>query len=138
MTDLTSAPVSEKFLIHGDLVTDRGIVKAGLLVIDGDRIVYAGRADHFDEPGFASSEVPAANVIALPAGQRMLPGLVDIHNHGGNGGDFPSGDEASARVTVGVRPILGANDSGTTPTRVSWRGNSSVSCNAISTSHNPN
>lgn len=100
MTDLTSAPASEKFLIHGDLVTDRGIVKAGLLVIDGDRIVYAGRADHFDEPGFASGDVPAANVIALPAGQRMLPGLVDIHNHGGNGGDFPSGDEASARVAV--------------------------------------
>ncbi len=100
MTDSTPAPVSEKFLIQGDVVTDNGIVEGGLLAIDGDRIVYAGRADHFDEPGFDAGELDAANVISLPAGQRILPGLIDVHNHGGNGGDFPSGDEASARVAV--------------------------------------
>ncbi|UIK87756.2 N-acetylglucosamine-6-phosphate deacetylase [Arthrobacter polaris] len=44
--------------------------------------------------------MPAANIISLPAGQRLIPGLIDVHNHGGNGGDFPSGDEASARVAV--------------------------------------
>jgi N-acetylglucosamine-6-phosphate deacetylase len=100
MTDSTPAPVSEKFLIQGDVVTDNGIVEGGLLAIDGDRIVYAGRADHFDEPGFDADEMDAANVISLPAGQRILPGLIDVHNHGGNGGDFPSGDEGSARVAV--------------------------------------
>lgn len=100
MTDPTAAPVSEKFLIQGDVVTDNGIVEGGLLAIEGDRIVYAGRADHFDEPGFGSDDLQAANIISLPAGQRILPGLIDVHNHGGNGGDFPSGDEASARVAV--------------------------------------
>ncbi|WP_425862389.1 N-acetylglucosamine-6-phosphate deacetylase [Arthrobacter sp. TWP1-1] len=100
MTAPTPAPVSEKFLIQGDVVTDNGIVEGGLLAIEGDRIVYAGRADHFDEPGFDADEMDAANVISLPAGQRILPGLIDVHNHGGNGGDFPSGDEASARVAV--------------------------------------
>lgn len=100
MTDPTSAPVSEKFLIQGAVATDHGIVEGGLLAIDGDRIVYAGRADHFDEPGFGAAELDAANIISLPAGHMLLPGLVDVHNHGGNGGDFPSGDEASARKAV--------------------------------------
>ena len=100
MTASIPAPVSEKFLVQGDVVTDNGIVEGGLLAIDGDRIVYAGRADHFDEPGFDANEMDPANVIVLRAGQRILPGLIDVHNHGGNGGDFPSGDEASARVAV--------------------------------------
>ncbi len=100
MTDANSTPLPAKYLLQGSVVTDRGIVEGGLLAIDGDRIVYAGRADHFDEPGFAAAEVDAANIISLPAGQMIIPGLVDIHNHGGNGGDFPSGDEASARTAV--------------------------------------
>ncbi|WP_269937037.1 N-acetylglucosamine-6-phosphate deacetylase [Arthrobacter sp. HY1533] len=100
MTEPTSAPVSEKFLIQGAVATDHGIVEGGLLAIDGDRIVYAGRADHFDEPGFGAAELDAANIISLPSGHMLLPGLVDVHNHGGNGGDFPSGDEASARKAV--------------------------------------
>lgn len=100
MTDPSSAPVSEKFLIQGAVATDHGIVEGGLLAIDGDRIVYAGRADHFDEHGFGAADLDAANVISLPAGHMLLPGLIDVHNHGGNGGDFPSGDAASARTAV--------------------------------------
>ncbi len=100
MTDPTPAPLPTKYLLRGSLATDRGVIDGGLLAIDGDRIVYAGRADHFDEPGFDSASIDAANVISLPSGHRILPGLVDIHNHGGNGGDFPSGNEASARTAI--------------------------------------
>ncbi|MFQ4147329.1 amidohydrolase family protein [Arthrobacter sp. LAPM80] len=100
MTDPTTEPTSVKFLIQGALATEHGIIEGGLLAIDGDRIVYAGRVDHFDEQGFGPEDLDAANIISLPAGHRILPGLVDIHNHGGNGGDFPSGDEASARTAV--------------------------------------
>ncbi len=100
MTEPTPAPLTTKYLLHGTVATDRGIVESGLLAIDGDRIVYAGRADHFDEPGFGQAEVDAANIISLPHGQMIIPGLIDVHNHGGNGGDFPSGDEASARTAV--------------------------------------
>lgn len=100
MTDPIPASVSTKFLIQGAIATDRGIVNHGLLAIDGDRIVYAGRADHFDEPGFDPEDMDAVNIISLPTGQQILPGLVDIHNHGGNGGDFPSGNEASARTAI--------------------------------------
>lgn len=100
MTETTAAALPQKFLIQGSIATDHGIVEGGLLAIDGDRIVYAGRADHFDEPGFESENMDAANVISLPAGHMLIPGLIDVHNHGGNGGDFPSGDESSARVAV--------------------------------------
>ena len=100
MTVPSPAPVSTKYLIQGAVVTDHGIIEGGLLAIEGDRIVYAGRADHFDEPGFDQADMDAVNVISLPADQRLIPGLIDVHNHGGNGGDFPSGDEASARIAV--------------------------------------
>ncbi|WP_104092255.1 N-acetylglucosamine-6-phosphate deacetylase [Arthrobacter sp. GMC3] len=96
----TAEQTPVKKLIHGSIVTDHGVIEGGLLAIEGDRIVFAGRADHFDEPDFDASDVDAANVFAVPAGQRIIPGLVDVHNHGGNGGDFPSGNEASARKAV--------------------------------------
>lgn len=94
----TAAPL--KKLIHGQIATDHGIIKSGLLAISGDRILYAGRADHFDEPGFGDDDLQAVNVISIPDGHYVIPGLVDIHNHGGNGGDFPGGNEESARTAV--------------------------------------
>ncbi len=100
MTAPTSTPQPTKYLMQGAVVTDHGIVKGGLLAVDGDRIVYAGRADHFDESGFEQADVDAANIISLPDGHMIIPGLIDVHNHGGNGGDFPSGDESSARTAV--------------------------------------
>ncbi|WP_154605704.1 N-acetylglucosamine-6-phosphate deacetylase [Arthrobacter sp. AQ5-05] len=96
----TAAHLPIKQLIHGSIVTDHGVIEGGLLAIAGDRIVYAGRADHFDDPDFEAADVDAANVFAVPAGHRIIPGLVDVHNHGGNGGDFPSGNESSARTAV--------------------------------------
>jgi len=98
MTETHALPAVAKKLIHGSIVTDHGIIEGGLLAIAGDRIVYAGRADHFDEPDFA--DVDAANVISVPAGHYVVPGLIDVHNHGGNGGDFPSGNEDSARIAI--------------------------------------
>lgn len=96
----TAAHMPAKKLIHGALVTEQGVIEGGLLAIAGDRIVFAGRADHFDEPDFEGADVDAANVISIPAGHQIIPGLVDLHNHGGNGGDFPSGQEDSARTAV--------------------------------------
>lgn len=100
MTEPHAESISAKKLIHGALATDQGIIEGGLLAIDGDRIVYSGRADHFEESGFDTAALEASNVVSVPAGSYILPGLIDIHNHGGNGGDFPSGEEASARKAV--------------------------------------
>lgn len=104
---------TDRRLITGTLVTDGTVIDDGLLAVEGDRIIYAGAASGFASPGFESSGFDAAapggahsgrpadvERLELPAGSFILPGLVDIHNHGGNGGDFPGGEEASARRAV--------------------------------------
>ncbi|MFJ4027660.1 N-acetylglucosamine-6-phosphate deacetylase [Paenarthrobacter sp. NPDC089989] len=91
-----SAPSHQ--ILLGTLVTDGTVVEDGLLAIEGDRIAYAGQAPAFvpeDFPGFQS-----AIRHGVPAGHYLLPGLVDVHCHGGNGGDFPGGEESSARKAV--------------------------------------
>ncbi|MEV0458359.1 N-acetylglucosamine-6-phosphate deacetylase [Catellatospora methionotrophica] len=62
--------------ISGRIVTPDGVVE-GSLHLDGDRIGSV-------EPG------PAAD-------RWVLPGFVDIHNHGGGGFTFTTGDAAQAR-----------------------------------------
>lgn len=82
-------------ILAGTLVTDGSVIEDGLLAIDGDRIAYSGPAADFDAedfPGFAT-----AIRHGVPTGHLILPGLVDVHCHGGDGGDFPTGEEESAR-----------------------------------------
>ncbi|MBB5870684.1 N-acetylglucosamine-6-phosphate deacetylase [Allocatelliglobosispora scoriae] len=63
--------------LSGRIVTPEGIV-SGSLRIDGGRIAAI-------EPGPVETE------------QWILPGFVDIHNHGGGGHTFTTGDAAAAR-----------------------------------------
>ena len=81
-------------LLTGRLVTPLAIVNDGAVVVEGDRIVFAGKA----------SELPRRWRDAQPpggwAGRRtLLPGLVDAHCHGGAGGEFGP-DAASAALAV--------------------------------------
>ncbi|GIG01694.1 N-acetylglucosamine-6-phosphate deacetylase [Catellatospora citrea] len=64
-------------MISGRIVTPDGVV-AGSLHLDGDRI---------------ASVEPCASA----ADRWILPGFVDIHNHGGGGFTFTTGDAAQAR-----------------------------------------
>lgn len=67
----------------------------GLVVVEGERVVYAGpRSGH---PGGGPGEHHV-----LEPGQAVVPGLVDVHCHGGFGADFSSS---------GVGPIRAALDS---------------------------
>jgi len=81
-------------LLTGRCVTASGVVDDGALVVESDRIRYAGPA----------SEVPsrwrdAALPADWPARPTLLPGLVDIHCHGGAGGEFGA-DAGSATTAV--------------------------------------
>lgn len=87
-------------VLKGSLVTDGGMVDDGVLVTDGDRILYAGDTAGLDGAGIDGAVLASAEVLDLPAGHAILPGLVDVHNHGGAGGDFPGGNEASARTAI--------------------------------------
>lgn len=77
---------------RGRVVTPSGVVADGAVVLEGARIAWVG----------AAADAPAgwsAAVDATPAHPTrwVLPGLVDLHNHGGGGASFPdalSADEA--------------------------------------------
>jgi N-acetylglucosamine-6-phosphate deacetylase len=88
-------PAPARRLLTGTIVSDGAVIEDALLAVEDDRIAYAGPAADFADADF--QEVQGRPV---PAGSYILPGLVDIHCHGGNGGDFPSGEEASARRAV--------------------------------------
>ncbi|WP_334172343.1 N-acetylglucosamine-6-phosphate deacetylase [Sinomonas sp.] len=88
-----TSPASQqtRLVARGRIVSDGETLDDGLVAIEGDRIAYAGPAADFDAAEFGGEELP------LPDGALLLPGLVDLHCHGAAGGDFPSGDEDSAR-----------------------------------------
>lgn len=66
--------------VSGRIVTPEGVVE-GSLRLDGDRIAAV-------EPGPAAPD------------RWVLPGFVDIHNHGGGGFTFTTGDAAQARAAA--------------------------------------
>lgn len=69
-------PKAPYILEGADVVLPTGVVKGGRLVIDGPRI-----AEH------APENTPTLEL----GGHWLLPGFVDIHNHGGGGASFTSG-----------------------------------------------
>lgn len=73
-------------------VVTPGGVHEGWLTIEDGRITHVG---HGSAPG------PGHSL----AGRYVVPGFVDIHNHGGAGGSFPTGDpdEASRSVALHAR-----------------------------------
>lgn len=82
-----SALVGRSTVLSGaDVVLPTGIVKGGRLIVDGERI--AGSADE------------NAAVVDL-SGCLIVPGFVDMHNHGGGGASFTSG--TAEEVLKGVR-----------------------------------
>lgn len=92
-----AVPEASRFILAGTIVSDGAVVPDALLAVDGDRIAYAGPRSGFghQESGFADVEH-----TRLPKGSLMLPGLVDLHCHGANGGDFPRAEEASVRQAI--------------------------------------
>lgn len=71
--------------MFGRVVAPGGVVDDGLVVVSGSRIEYVGRA-------------PAAQAGPEEPRERneiVLPGLVDVHNHGGGGESFTVADPES-------------------------------------------
>ncbi|GLW05567.1 N-acetylglucosamine-6-phosphate deacetylase [Microtetraspora sp. NBRC 13810] len=74
-------------LADARVVTPDG-VHDGWLTIEDGRITHVGRGN---APG---------NGHRL-SGRYVVPGFVDVHNHGGAGASFPSGDQEGARRAAG-------------------------------------
>jgi len=81
-------------LLTGRVVTPLAIINDGAMVVDGDRIAFAGKTSELPEQ-WRDAQPPAG----WTGRHTLLPGLVDVHCHGGAGGEFGP-DAASARVAV--------------------------------------
>ena len=84
-------------LLTGRVVGPSAVLDDGAVVIDGDRIAWVGpRADLERAPAaVAAAEKPKG----WAEGRTLLPGLVDVHCHGGAGGEFGV-DRESARIAA--------------------------------------
>ncbi|UZN04465.1 N-acetylglucosamine-6-phosphate deacetylase [Cellulomonas sp. S1-8] len=67
-------------LIRGDVVTPTAVLPDAVVVVWDERVAWVGPA----------ADVPPEHLPSAPAaGTRVLPGLVDLHCHGGGGAGFP-------------------------------------------------
>ncbi|WP_438447631.1 N-acetylglucosamine-6-phosphate deacetylase [Gorillibacterium sp. sgz5001074] len=83
----------ERWLYTGAAVVteEAGILEDGLLLVEGDTIVWVGTAEAFRSSPYAAE--PFTEIRA--DGGYWLPGFVDVHVHGGFGGDFMDAEASS-------------------------------------------
>jgi len=77
---VSTLPESE-ILLRGRVVTPTDVLPDGLLVTRGSRIAWIGPADE--------APAPWNERLPEPSEDTVLPGLVDLHCHGGGGASFP-------------------------------------------------
>jgi N-acetylglucosamine-6-phosphate deacetylase len=102
VTSSADASATPPLLLTGRAVLPAGVVEDAALVVDGERVRFAGRR----------AEVPSAWGHAVAPrgwdpGVTLLPGLVDLHCHGGGGGEFGTSTEG-ARVAARHHHALGS------------------------------
>jgi N-acetylglucosamine-6-phosphate deacetylase len=88
---------SGAFVVRGRLVRPASVVDDGVVVASGGRITFAGSLAEAVATGYG----PAVEQVPPAPETYVLPGLVDLHNHGGGGASFPdvaSAEEAMAGV----------------------------------------
>ena len=83
---------------RGAVVTPLRIIDDGLVVVARRRIAWVGTADEAERAGWGGLPERA---VRAPAGGYLLPGLVDVHCHGGGGESFPDID-GPGRAMVAV------------------------------------
>ena len=106
MTSSAESPLTDDpartTLLTGRVVLPSAVVPDGAVVVRADRILYAG--PHADLP-------PSHRGAVRPDGWRedltLLPGLVDIHCHGGSGGEYGT-DAAGARTAAAHHHLAGS------------------------------
>jgi N-acetylglucosamine-6-phosphate deacetylase len=82
--------------LRGRVVTPEAVIGDGVLVVEADTIAWVGPADAAKAHGWPD----APDALEVPA--TLLPGLVDLHNHGGGGAGFPDvSTPDEGRIAIG-------------------------------------
>ncbi|MBO3086356.1 N-acetylglucosamine-6-phosphate deacetylase [Cellulomonas fengjieae] len=82
---MSAVSTETPLVLRGRLVTPRGVVDDGAVVVDDATIVWVGPA----------AGLPRGWSLPEPTDVTLLPGLVDLHCHGGGGASFPDAVDAS-------------------------------------------
>ncbi|WP_030864415.1 N-acetylglucosamine-6-phosphate deacetylase [Streptomyces sp. NRRL S-37] len=88
-----------KVLAGARVVLPTGTVDDGRVIVEGTRI--AGGGSPGPEPAGGPGEAPAGAETVDLSGHWVVPGFVDLHNHGGGGASFAGG--TAEDVLKGVR-----------------------------------
>jgi len=94
-----SEPTSTEYF-RGRVVTPTEVIDDGVVVVRGETIVWVGAAARAAHDGWPDAPDPVATPVT------MLPGLVDLHTHGGGGASYPDAttpDEALVAVREHLR-----------------------------------
>ena len=91
-TDL-SAPTAD-LALRGTAVLEQGLVPDALVLCAGERVLWAGPAAH------APAELLPEDDRVLEHDGLILPGLVDLHCHGGGGASFPDSEGAGEMLAA--------------------------------------
>jgi N-acetylglucosamine-6-phosphate deacetylase len=92
-----SPAAPQVFAVRGDVVTPDDVVTDAAVVVADDRIVWVGPLQ--DAVAAGLGDVVAATPEPVP-GTLVLPGLVDLHDHGGGGAGFPDVVTREAAMTA--------------------------------------
>jgi N-acetylglucosamine-6-phosphate deacetylase len=81
--------------LRGRVVTPAAVIEDGVVVVEGEAIAWVGPA--VEAVGHGWTDAPEAGESPT----TLLPGLVDVHNHGGGGAGFPDAQTPDeARVAI--------------------------------------
>lgn len=109
-------------IINGAVYTPSRIIPQGVVLVEAGRILAVGGAAQVTPPSDAE--------IVDAGGEIICPGFVDIHVHGGDGGDCSQGNAEAVRATArrhlraGTTSLLATTASA--PLKTLWR-----ACDAI-------
>jgi N-acetylglucosamine-6-phosphate deacetylase len=80
--------------VRGRVVTPEGIVDDGIVVVSGGVVVYAGESAAVGTAEQQTARTPSQDrtSVEAPAEGFVIPGPVDVHNHGGGGASFTQVD----------------------------------------------
>ncbi|EHS56226.1 hypothetical protein WG8_3847, partial [Paenibacillus sp. Aloe-11] len=108
-SDESSGSITQ--LLYGQVVVGNDMIEKGVVVIQGQSIVYAGSEEDLpadwtsvDKASHTDGTAKAASMVRLEGGY-LLPGFIDIHVHGGNGEDFM---DSSPRVLDTITSFHGS------------------------------
>ncbi|MBD8080106.1 N-acetylglucosamine-6-phosphate deacetylase [Cellulosimicrobium arenosum] len=87
-------------VLAGRVVTPTSVLDDGVVVVQGDRIAWVGERNRATAAGYDVTDLAPAE-----PGTTLVPGLVDLHDHGGGGASFPDATSAE-EVLVAAREHL--------------------------------